>query len=120
MFVFINAWDRLYQVKELLDDQWEAVFQEDYKAVIYAASTGQRMAEYLYFYSDVNDLTFLFTPLRAYLKSETSPLSSIPRCLKSKLFRDFNPRCSLRLLLWWPMLLPSLLLPLPTKNRFLS
>jgi alpha-glucosidase len=37
------AINRLSQVKTLLDDQWEAVFQEDYKAVIFGASTGQRM-----------------------------------------------------------------------------
>jgi alpha-glucosidase (family GH31 glycosyl hydrolase) len=38
------AINRLAQVKGLLDDQWENVFQEDYPAVIYGASTGRRMS----------------------------------------------------------------------------
>jgi len=38
------AINRLTQVKGLLDDQWANVYQEDYKDVIYGASTGRRMS----------------------------------------------------------------------------
>lgn len=38
------AINRLAQVKSLLDNQWDAVYQEDYKAVTYGASTGRRMS----------------------------------------------------------------------------
>jgi len=40
------AINRLYQVKQMLDDQFPSVYQEDYKAVTYGASTGLRMTEY--------------------------------------------------------------------------
>jgi len=38
------AINRLKLVKELIDNQWNAVFQEDYEHVILAASTGDRIA----------------------------------------------------------------------------
>jgi len=40
------AVNRLAQVKTLLDNQWAAVFQEDYKSLIYGASAGQRMSNH--------------------------------------------------------------------------